>query len=222
MFETSFSGLVEFKPAPIAKNSAAVAIIATGPSFADIPLELIGRRVHIIAVKEAVFHVPRANSWMTVDANKRCRSTQMAFHLRKQGTQYYAAVPRDYGTPHALREAHRRPPEPGIHFLERIEGIGLAEDPSQIVTGNSAYAALGLAYHMRFNRIGIFGVDATQDQYGTGFCGRPRGDLGKLHALFSDAIPQLEARKVEVKNSGRLRSFDYTPARKVVEWLNEL
>ena len=220
MSGTLFSYLVNFKNAPIAKNSRTAAIIATGPSFVDIPLSFIGHHVHIIAVKEAIFHLPRANSWITVDANRRCRTTQMALHLRKPGTQYYAAVPRDYGLPNAVREAHRLPPEPFIHYLERIDGSGLSENRSQIVTGNSAFAALGLAYHMGFSRIGIFGVDATQDRYGTGYSGRPRGDLAKLHDLFASAVPQLENRGIQIKNSGRLRTWPTERAGGIIEWLN--
>ncbi len=219
MNETFSSSRLEFQPAPILARPA-VAIVATGPSFDDIPLALIDSRVFIIAVKGAIFHMPRANAWMTVDANNRCRAKQMAQHNRKFGTQYYAAVPWDYGQPNALRVWHRKPPEPGIHYLERIEGVGLAEDPRQIITGNSAYAALGLAYHMGFRKIGLFGVDATQDLYGTGHGGRPRGDLNKLHDLFADAIPQLQARGMEVKNAGRLRTWPTEAAKEVIRWLN--
>ena len=220
MSETSFLSQVDFRPAPVITNKTAVAIIATGPSFSDIPFQLFGPNVHIIAVKGAIFFVPRAHSWITVDANNRCRRDQMAEAKRKPGTQYFAAVPADYGTPTAYRNWHRPPPESGIHYLERIGGEGLAEDPKQIITGNSAYAALGLAYHMGFRRVGLFGVDATQDRYGTGWGGRPRGDLDKLHRLFADAIPQLQSRAMQVKNAGALRTWPTERPDGVIRWLN--
>lgn len=220
MSETLSLSRVKFHPAPIVTNKTAVAIIATGPSFADIPFQLFGPNVHIIAVKGAIFFTPRAHSWITVDANNRCRRDQMAPNKRKPTTQYFAAVPADYGTPSAYRLWHRPEPEPGIHYLERIEGVGLAEDPKQIITGNSAYAALGLAYHMGFRRIGLLGVDATQDRYGTGWGGRPRGDLGKLHRLFADAIPQLDSRGIVVRNTGSLKTWPTEKPAEVIRWLN--
>lgn len=220
MLETSSLSRIEFKPVPIVTNKTAVAIIATGPSFGDINFREFGPNVHIMAVKGAIFFTPRPHSWITVDANNRCRRDQMAQKKRKPGVQYYAAVPADYGTPTAYRRWHRPEAEPGIHYLERIEGVGLAEDPRQIITGNSAYAALGLAYHMGFTRVGLFGVDATQDLYGTGWGGRPRGDLGKLHRLFADAIPQLQARSIRVKNAGGLRTWKSERPGEVISWLN--
>lgn len=214
------SSRIEFLPAPVVTNKTAVAIIGTGPSFADIPFGMFGPNVHLIAVKGAIFFMPKADSWITVDANARCRFHQMSVAKRKRGTQYFAAVPYDYGTSGAVRRWHRPAAEPDIHYLERIEGVGLAEDPKQIITGNSAYAALGLAYHMGFKRVGIFGVDATQDLYGTNWGGRPRGDLGKLHALFADAIPQLCGRDIQVKNAGALRTWPSERPPEVIKWLN--
>lgn len=210
---------VRFLPVPNV-NSGPCAIIATGPSFRGVRYALIQDHVHIIAVKGAIQGLNRVDSWITVDANSRCRREQMAEHRRKRGTQYFAAVPKDFGRSDALKHAHRVKPEADIWWLERMQDIkGLAEDPAQLQTGNSAFAALGLAYHMGFTKIGLFGVDGNNAQYGYGM-GAPRGDLSHLGALFQTAIPQLEARGIKVMNAGRLSTWPQTRYMDVITWLN--
>lgn len=220
MYGTSSFSRVKFLPVPIAKEKS-VAIVATGPSFSGVRFEDLGPNVHIIAVKGAIHALKIAHSWITVDANRRCRVRQMAQPVRRHGVKYYAAVPQDYGLPGAARVSHQRPAEPGIHYLERIPGHGLAEDNTQIITGNSAFAALGLAYHMGFRRMGLFGVDGTQDLYGTGVGNRPRGDLSGLASLFQSALPQLENRGIEVRNAGLLKTWPSERPSEVIRWLND-
>lgn len=209
--------MVSFTPVSHA-HSGAVAIIASGPSFSGVPFQHLKERVPIIAVKGAIGGLKRATYWITVDANKWCRKDYMGSR-RHETAYYYAAVPYDYGMPTAQRLWHRAEAETDIHWLERVEGPGLSEDPRKLHTGNSAYAALGLAYHMGFTKIGLFGVDGNQQNYGIGY-GAPRGDLEKIHGLFGEAIPQLQARGVEVRNAGQLRTWPQEHWRDVIRWLN--
>lgn len=205
---------------PVTVQARSVAIIAPGPSFRMANFASLRAHVHIIAVKGAIHGLRRADSWITVDANRRTRQTMMGMFHRKAGTQYYAAVPEDFGQPDARLLWHRAPPEPDIHWLHRVAGIGLSQDKSVLHTGNSAFAALGLAFHMGASRIALFGVDGTQEQYGIG-PGRPRGSLVHLPALFSSAKAQLSQAGVLVKNAGRLPVFDRVSTHEAIAWLND-
>lgn len=206
---------------PVTVRARTVAIIAPGPSFRLADFTRIKPHVHIIAVKGAIFGLKRADSWITVDANKRTRQTMMAPSFRKEGVRYYAAVPEDFGSPDARLLWHRRPPEPDIHWLRRTLGIGLSTDKQVLHTGNSAFAALGLAFHMGAQKVAIFGVDGTKDPYGIGL-GRPRGSLDHLPALFSSAMTQLSQNRVLVKNAGRLPVFDRCSSKEAIAWLNDV
>ena len=205
---------------PVSVRADRIAIIASGPSFRDADYSLLSEDVHIIAVKGAIHGLRRADSWITVDANRRTRQTMMAVNHRKAETQYYAAVPEDFGRPDARLLWHRAPPESDIHWLHRVPGIGLSEDKQTIHTGNSAYAALGLAYHMGASRVVLFGVDGTQAPYGIG-PGRPRGSLVHLPALFSSATTQLGQAGILVKNAGRIPVFDRVKPQSAIAWLND-
>lgn len=220
---TATSSCVRFDPVDVRADT--VVIVAMGPSVQEVDLRVIPESAHVIAVKRAIYRIPRADSWITVDANGRTRGTTMLHPPRREVT-YWAAVPPDFGTPGAMRFAHRPPPEPGIRWLRRVDGgptgrPRLAEDPSEIHSGNSAYGALGLAYHMRPRRIVLLGVDLTQQTYGLE-TGRPRGSLAHVPALFDSAREQLRARGIRVVSAshhGRLRCFPIKPWREALEWL---
>lgn len=205
---------------PVSERADRVAIIASGPSYRWADFKDLAKYVHVIAVKGAIEGVSWANSWITVDANRQVRFRWMSPRRRKAGCQYYAAVPPDFGLPTARLLWHRNPPEPNIHWLERRPGIGLSEDPKVIHTGNSAFAALGLAYHMGAKKIGLFGIDGTQERYGIG-AGRPKGSLIHLAGLMMSAEHQLRQAGVEVRNGGSLDAFDKHEAPEVIRWLND-
>jgi hypothetical protein len=216
---TSSSCPVDFLP--VTDRAKSVAIIASGPSYREFDWRGLASWVHIIAVKGAIDGLgSRANSWMTVDANRKVRQLWMGDFCRHKGVKYYAAVPEDYGLPDARMRWHRPPAEKDFHYLKRIPGLGLSEDPSIIHTGNSAWGALGLAYHMQATKIALIGVDGTQDRYGVGQ-GQPRGDLSHLGALFLTAATQLNARGAEIKNAGALPTIPRENARSVMKWLND-
>lgn len=216
---TSSSSPVEFDP--VTSRADAVVIIASGPSYRDFNFRDLAPHVHIIAVKGAIEGLGRrAHSWITVDANRKVRSLWMGHMTRVPGVHYYAAVPEDYGTAKARMKWHRPPAEEGIHWLKRISGLGLSEDPSVIHTGNSAWAALGLAYHMQASKIALVGVDGTQEAYGVGQ-GSPRGDLSHLSALFATAKAQIKRRGASIRSTGKLAAFDRETPKEVIKWLND-
>lgn len=215
---TLSSSPVEFEP--VTERVDAVAIIASGPSYREFNWRFLGDHVHVIAVKGAIEGLrERANSWITVDANRKVRTLWMGEITRVKGVRYYAAVPEDYGTAEARMKWHRPPAEKGIHYLKRISGLGLSEDPSIIHTGNSAWAALGLAYHMQASKIALVGVDGTQEAYGIG-AGAPRGDLSHLSALFDTASRQIAARGASIRNAGNVAFLPREKPMEVIRWLN--
>lgn len=216
---TSSSSPIDFQP--VVDRADTVCIIGSGPSYRDFDWKKLDPQVHVIAVKGAIEGLhKRANSWITVDANRKVRHLWMGEMCQVKGVKYYAAVPEDYGLPEAKMRWHRPPAEPGIHYLKRIAGLGLSEDEKIIHTGNSAWAALGLAYHMHARRIAIVGIDGTQDRYAVGY-GAPRGDLSHLGGLFLTAMTQLNARGVILRNAGALPTIERESAKDVIKWLND-
>lgn len=212
---------------PVTERADAILIVGSGPSAAPLTTLHVPGHVHIIAVKTAVFGLPRSDSWMTVDCNNRTRKFMLG--RRRAGVQYYAAVPENYGTVDATREAHRGPAEPNVHWLNRICELpigtyGLAKDPCTIHSGNSAYGALGLAYHMMPRRIGIVGVDLDGANYvwrGPAPHRRPHGDMSHVPKLFESALTDLQDREIEVRSASGplLTAFPRVTVQELVQWL---
>ena len=149
-------------------------IVASGPSAKgfnpppDVP---------VICVNGVIQWISRADYWFTLD----CTSKNLR-HCRnpRRGVHYVAALPERYHLP-----AH-------VARLQRIasgDTPGLSELPGVIHSGNSAFGALGLAYHLGAKKVILVGVDGTT---------RPRveggrsGDLSHLPALFQSAAGQIE------------------------------
>lgn len=87
---------------------------------------------------------------------------------------------------------------------------GLAENPNEIHTGNSAYGALGLAYHWKPKKILLLGVDAND---GPRINDNKPSDrsLNHLPELFASAVSQLEANNIKVVNGSLESSIDCFP-----------
>lgn len=201
-------------------TAAAAVICGQGPSFADVDLAQL-RRIRddigavVIAVNGAINHIPWADYYFTLDPDRR--------HLRRldqrqPGVRYVVAVPPEYGTPSAIHDHAVSPPQ-GVTYLRRVQGKKLSEDPGEIVSGNSAYGALGLSYLMGARRVVLLGVDGRGLQR---WDGTRNNDLSHLPALFARALPQLRARGIEVVN-GSLRSaiecFPTASPAKALNWL---
>jgi hypothetical protein len=176
-----------------------VLIVATGPSLKALDLSLIerlDRRVHILAVNGAVDHLPRCDSWFTLDASPENR---LRMQRPRPGVRYFVATSPRRNWSAAEIPAH-------VTRLVRVEGDGilsakdrLAENPGCIHTGNSAWGALGLAYHWRPKAIGLLGVDGRPGGYFYGGAG-PKTRLDHLPALFATANDQLVSRAIRVRN----------------------
>lgn len=203
-----------------------IVIVASGPSLRGMDWSLLPASAVVVAVNGAVAGVPRANAFFTLDPSG---ANRQRMREQRAGVRYFAAVPDDYGTPGAACAGHRAQREPGVTWLRRLPGAGplrsragLSEDSSAIHTGNSAWGALGLAYHWRPGRIVLLGVDAAGGGYWHG-PGGPAGSLEHLPALFASALPQLQAAAIQVVNGSldsRIDCFPRMTPEDALSWLN--
>lgn len=206
----------------------AVVIVASGSSLAGFDLSGLAG-LAVIAVNAAVLHCP-AKYWITVDP---CRANYELMANPKPGVRYFAAVPPRYGRDEArVHPEHRVRPLEHVTYLRRVVNRskleaplkmqhGLAKHPGEIHTGNSAYGALGLAYHMRPKRVALLGVDARGDYFYGG--GGPRGSLSHLPALFRSALFDLGARRIDVVNGSPdslVTCFPRMDPGQAVEWVS--
>lgn len=204
---------------PITQRADRVMIVATGPSAEEFNFKDVPDNVHIIAVKNAKSFLPRYDSWVTVDVNS--RSVGM-LRTRRANAVHYAAVPMDYGQSAARLPLHRHSLE-GLHYLKRgPKGVlTLSMDPDCIATGNSAYGALNIAFHMHAKRVLLIGVDGTMRDYAYD-TGCPKGNILHLPGLFQQAQGQLRARGMLVATVGlqsRLQCFPKLRAGSALHWL---
>ncbi|MCQ6583628.1 hypothetical protein NO388_23280 [Escherichia coli] len=87
--------------------------------------------------------------------------------------------------------------------------FGLCEDENEIASGNSAYGALNLAFHIGFKHVALVGVDATQEpRVHSG--GTPK-NLSHLPLLFQSAREQ-----IDVVSCGKMGGI---PQMTLKEWL---
>jgi hypothetical protein len=208
---------------PVYQKHDNVLIIGGGESLKgfdfDQLLDFSGR---IIVVNNVIFHVPRADYWMTVDPSKN-RRPQKAMMKKRDGTYYFCAQPKveEWETP----EYHRRwyPEVHGIHYLERISNgdYSLQEDKTKITTGDSIYGALGLAYHMEAKKIAVLGLDVKgfghwyndKDPYNGHNQPEEKFNTYKenLKGIFRSCLPQIKQRGIEIVNGSPESTIDAFP-----------
>ncbi|HBP8874090.1 TPA: norphogenetic protein [Escherichia coli] len=170
-------------------NRHRAVIVGTGPTALGFqpPEDLT-----VIAVNGAVEWLPRADYFFTLDPSP---ANIERMQNRRKGVKYCVA-----GLDEAIRGVKRyeriarrgdEPTETGSPewWLWRWSAVlGLSEKKTQIHTGNSAYGALGLAYHLGFNDVALVGIDATDQERIGG--GQPN-NLSHLPLLFASALPQI-------------------------------
>jgi hypothetical protein len=199
-----------------------IAIVASGPSARGF---IAPEGVTVIAVNGAIEWLGQADYWFTLDP---CKVNRRRMLNQRPDVQYFAAVPPTYGTARAPLPIMRQPAPPRVRYLNRVAGTGflgaktpLSEDPFRIHTGNSAWGALGLAYHMRPTRIALFGVDGSRQSR---IEGGKSGPLQHLPSLFLSAVEQMERAGISVtvgSMSTTLRGFPKMTPRQAAAWLAE-
>lgn len=190
-------------------------IVASGPSAAGfVPPD----GVLVIAVNGAIEWVPRADYWFTLDPSA---ANRRRWCNPRTGVKYCAAVPADWPQlpPHVRRFERvcstRRftcEPKSPEGWLRRWQAVPrLCVKSGKIHTGNSAWGALGLAYHLGARRVALVGVDATQEPRAEG--GEPN-NLSHLPLLFATAIDQ-----IEVVSCGRMGGVPQMTIEEGMTWL---
>ena len=205
-----------------------VIIIAGGESFRGFDLkQLIGFDGAVIAVNNAILHLPRADYWITVDPMDKDLYPQLPMRLNKDisnklFTKFYCAFPDLTKIPDA--QFYKK--VEGVHYLERIslndkEKFVLQEDKDKITSIDSTYGALGLAYHFGATKIAIFGLDG----YGHGHW-YDKNDPYNGHGMpsswfmqykrnliykYRHCLPQLNKRHVKVYNGSKDSKIDAFP-----------
>lgn len=171
-------------------------IVASGPSARgfqpppDLP---------VIAVNGAASWLRRADHWFSLDASAANQEwLRMALH---RGIDCHVAgwkwrLCRDARRARRWERidslgTYRAPVPQGSPewWLWRLGAVrGICKKPGAIHTGNSAWGALGLAWHLGFRDVALIGVDATSDDRLEG--GTP-GNLSHLPLLFASAAPDM-------------------------------
>lgn len=196
-------------------------VVGSGPSFREDRCVIVGSGpsasgfippagLTIIAVNGAIEWLPRAEYWFSLDdspKNITCATQQ------RSGVTYYSAgwrcaIP---GVKNLRRESWRgTEPEdknsPEWWFWRWSCKPGLSTDRGAVNTGNSAYGALNLAYHLGFRDVALIGVDATDEERIEG--GKPN-NLAHLPLLFRSALAQ-----VNVVSCGKLTGITQMPLSK--------
>ena len=174
-------------------------IVASGPSARGF---VPPTGLPVIAVNGAIDWIDRADYWFSLDASRENIKRVMPRN-RRPGCEYHVA-----GDPWLVRlsphtlsgmthwkrlvapQGHRghRYGAPEWRLAQERAVLGICKTPGSIHTGNSAWGALGLAWHLGFRDVALVGVDANNESRVEG--GRS-GDLSHLPLLFASAIPDM-------------------------------
>lgn len=182
-------------------------IVASGPSAAGfIPPD----GVTVIAVNGVIDWISRADYFFTLDPSA---ANKERLSRRRRGTTYCAAGIYLPGVVSYERISRRgREPQPSggpAWWLWRWSAVRtLATHPGKIHSGNSAWGALGLAYHLGFTDVALVGVDGTAEERVEG--GRSN-NLSHLPLLFASALNQMN-----VVSCGQLTGI---PQKSFKDWI---
>ncbi|EDJ7306042.1 norphogenetic protein [Salmonella enterica] len=191
-------------------------IVGSGPSAMNF---VAPRGVPIIAVNGAVDWLNRVSYFFTLDPSP-SNLKRMARGRRRRGVRYCIALPditeleqRDgIWCFHRIAERSNEPAQKGTPewWAWRWSAkLGLCTDKNEIASGNSAYGALNLAYHLGFKHVALVGVDATQQP--RIHSGGVPNNLSHLPLLFQSARDQ-----IDVVSCGQMGGI---PKMSLKEWL---
>jgi hypothetical protein len=167
-------------------------IVAGGPSAAVMrTLRVNKREIAVIAVNGALDWLPFFDYWFTLDPTKVNRKRMRTF---RHNGKYFIAFPKGHILIPSYVTRLERYSVPSLPDGEEAVGklacaIGLSDAPNTVNSGNSAFGALGLAYHLGFEKVGLIGVDASTEERVDGGFSR---DLSHLPALFESAMHQID------------------------------
>lgn len=167
--------------------------------------------ITIIAVNGAIDWLARADYFFTLDLSP---ENQLRLEKRRHGVTYCVAgfsVPNTLYFERISRRSLVEPEEKNSPqwWLWRLRAVKtLCTEAGKIHSGNSAWGALGLAYHLGVKHVALTGVDASDEPRVEG---GKSGNLTHLPDLFASALPQ-----IDVVSLGKLNSV---PQMTLEEWL---
>lgn len=169
-------------------------IVASGPSAQGfVPPD----DVPVIAVNGAIRWLPRADHWFSLDASPVNRANLRI--AADKGVACHVAGHPWLLHPSCMRLATywQRVDSLGSYSEPSPEGSpewwlwrlgakrGICKQPLHINTGNSAWGALGLAWHLGYRDVALVGVDASTEPRVEGGCS---DNLTHLPLLFESAL----------------------------------
>lgn len=169
--------------------------------------------IFTVAINGAIEACPEADAFFTLDHSP--ENMRRLDELPSWVTGY-VAFPDNIQTPPHITRFHRkyafglpepRPKNTPEWWFWRWNCIeGLSKDPGAIHTGNSAFGALGVLYHLGYTDVALVGVDGTQDA-------KPDGSMPKnlshLGMLFESARYQINLTSCGKLNTIRMATLEY-------------
>lgn len=189
-------------------------IVASGPSAQGFQAPW---DVPVIAVNGVVRWLEDADYWFSLDASPANRANLRLAAM--SGVECHVAGHPWLAHASCVRQArywdrvdscgtYDEPKPAGTPewWLWRLGAVqGLCKRANSIHTGNSAWGALGLAWHLGFRDVALVGVDANDAERLEGGCS---GNLSHLPLLFASALPDMRVVSCGALNSVPQLSFE--------------
>lgn len=172
-------------------------IVASGPSARGF---VPPHDVDVIAVNGAIDWLQRADYWFSLDCSPVNRKWLTKALSRRVSCHVAGDRWRDFPNAMVYAKLWDRVDSLGTYAEPAPEGtpewwawrlgavLGICQQTGRIHTGNSAWGALGLAWHLGYRDVALVGVDATADERVEG--GTP-ANLSHLPLLFASALPDM-------------------------------
>ena len=176
----------------IEKDHRKTALIVAGGPSAEImkTFRVNKQQIAVIAVNGTLDWIRFFDYWFTLDPTKVNRKRMRTF---RHNAKYFIAFPKGHILlPSYVTRLDRyspKPVDPDAPVDKLAGAIGLNTAPNIINSGNSAYGALGLAYQLGFEKVGLIGVDANTERRVDGGYSR---DLTHLPTFFESAMHQID------------------------------
>lgn len=180
-----------------------VYILGGGPSLRGFDFESLRGCGHVVAVNDAIFAAPWADTAITIDIIWLANRVNA---LRHFDGEMIAAVPDDF-----------EPVDAPVRYVLRRPGAMVSERMGIVYTGdNSGFAALGMAIMRGASRIALLGYDMTAPgHFHAGYTWRSRYGVGDYPrwARYFHALKRIaDERGIQIINCNRnsgIRCFPY-------------
>jgi hypothetical protein len=190
-----------------------VYLIGGGPSLKGFDFERLRNRGVVVAINDAVLHVPWADCVFSIDIIWIARR-EAALRARTAG-EVVVAVPEDWERPKGL----------AVTALARRRGTGVSPHAWAVMTGdNSGYAALSLALMRGASKVALLGYDMTgRGHWHEGYSWGSRYGHRQYRAwasAFATLAVAAKARGVEVVNcnpASAVRGFRFGEPEEIAE-----